>query len=78
MNELDTIVDEVCIFVQYMVSVVTDIYGLKFLAESGKGRLIKNENVYNLIMTFLFKRTKVRSFLEQSIEHNYKDKIAKI
>lgn len=61
-----------------MVSVVTDIYGLKFLAESEKGRLIKNENVYNLIMTFLFKRTKVRSFLEKCIEHNYQQKITKI
>ena len=42
MDDMESIVDEVCVFVQYMVSVITDIYGLKFLAESERGRLIKN------------------------------------
>jgi hypothetical protein len=31
-SEFATIVDEVCVFVQFMVAVVTDIYGLKILA----------------------------------------------
>jgi len=41
-TDFATVVDEVCVFVQYMVAVVTDIYGLKLLATSDYGQLIKN------------------------------------
>jgi len=51
-----------------MVSVVTDIYGLKHLAAQENGKLVKNENVYNLIMTFLFKKTKIKPFLLHGIK----------
>lgn len=33
-SDMTTIVDEICVFVQFMVSVVTDIYGLRIIAKS--------------------------------------------
>ena len=61
-----------------MVSVVTDIYSLQQLAQKETGKLIKNENVYNLIMTFLFKKTKIKAFLLHCIQHRDSDKIKEI
>ena len=58
-----------------MVSVVTDIYDLRHLAEQEKGKLVKNENVYNLIMTFLFKKTKIKPFLLLSLKQRHEQKI---
>lgn len=51
----------------YMVKVYTKIYQLADLCQSSKGHLFKNENVYNLIMSFLFRRTKIRKFVKQLV-----------
>lgn len=51
----------------YMVKVYTKIYQLTDLCQSSKGHLFKNENVYNLIMSFLFRRTKIRKFVKQLV-----------
>ena len=67
--------DEVCVFVQFMVTIVTEVYGLKGLAGSERGKLIKNENVYNMIMSMIFKRTKLKKFLLSVIKANDKNKI---
>lgn len=58
-----------------MVGVITEIYGLKVLAASDNGKIIKNENVYNLVMSYLFKRTKIKRFLLDCINNNEFDKI---
>lgn len=42
MSDYCSVVDEVCVFVQYMVGVVTEVYGLRNLASSTYGQLIKN------------------------------------
>ncbi len=39
------------------------------------GKLVKNENVYNLIMSLLFKKFKIKKFLVECIRHNNQDKI---
>lgn len=52
-----------------MVSLITKIYGLKDLSLTEGGKLIKNDNIYNLIMCFLFKKTKIRRFLIACIYH---------
>lgn len=41
-DDLDSIVDETSVFVQYMVSVYTDVYSLKTMNESENGSLFKN------------------------------------
>ena len=57
-------VDETCVFVQWMVKVATKCYGLEQLAKLENGRLVKNENVYNLIMAHLFKTSlKLKSLI---------------
>ena len=58
-----------------MVTIVTEVYGLKGLAGSERGKLIKNENVYNMIMSMIFKRTKLKKFLLSVIKANDKNKI---
>lgn len=58
-----------------MVTVVTEVYALKSLAGSECGKLIKNENVYNMIMSMIFKRTKLKKFLLSAIKINDKNKI---
>lgn len=58
-----------------MVTIVTEVYGLKRLAGSDCGKLIKNENVYNMIMSMIFKRTKLKKFLISVIKVNDKNKI---
>lgn len=58
-----------------MVTIVIEVYGLKRLAGSECGRLIKNENVYNMIMSMIFKRTKLKKFLISVIKVNDKSKI---
>ena len=58
-----------------MVTIVTEVYGLKDLAGSERGKLIKNENVYNMIMSMIFKRTKLKKFLLSVIKANDKNKI---
>lgn len=70
MNDFSTIVDEVSIFVQMMVAITTEVYGLRQLATSECGKLIKNENVYNLVMSIIFKRTKLKRFLLKVIAFN--------
>lgn len=70
MTEFTSIVDELCVFVQFMVAVLTEIYGLKILASSDYGKIIKNENVYNLVMSYLFKKTKIKRFLLDCINNN--------
>lgn len=57
-----------------MVKIITEIYGLHDLARTEKGKLFKNENIYNLIMSFLFKRTKIKNFILHSIRINFKAK----
>lgn len=66
---------EVQQFGQYMVSVITQVYGLKELATSEGGRLIKNDNVYNMVMCYLFKRTKLKNFILECIRHRDHQKI---
>lgn len=58
-----------------MVSVITEVYSLKELASSDCGKLIKNENIYNLIMSIIFKRTKLKRFLLKCIHANDQRKI---
>ena len=64
-------------FVQFMVRVCTHVYQLKrvYESKSGNGELFKNENVYNLIMSFLFKKTKVNVFFRKCIYEREGDKI---
>ena len=50
-----------------MVSILTDIYKLKQLNASVNGDLFKNENIFNLVMSFLFKRTKINRFVRKII-----------
>jgi hypothetical protein len=69
-GEFETVVDETAVFVQLMVGVVTEVYGLKQLATYECGKLIKNENVYNLIMGIIFRRTKIKRFLLKCIRTN--------
>ena len=52
-----------------MVTIYTDIYELKLLNKSLNGELFKNENVFNLIMSLLFRRTKIRKFVQKIIYH---------
>jgi hypothetical protein len=59
-----------------MVTIVTDVYRLQRLSTSECGKLIKNENVYNLIMSLIFKRTKLKPFILSCIKHNEKNKIS--
>lgn len=77
LNELDTIVDETGVFVQYMVSVYTDIYSLRVLNEGDHGSLFKNENVFNLIMAHMFKKTKIKIFIRKVIKAKEEAKIKK-
>lgn len=41
-NDLDTIVDETGVFVQFMVAAYTHIYHLKSINQSENGSLFKN------------------------------------
>lgn len=41
------------------------------------GKLFKNENVYNLVMSFLFKKTKIKQFVRIMIRDNNIQKIKK-
>lgn len=55
---------------QFLVAVITEVYGLRQLATYDCGKLIKNENIYNLIMSIIFKRTKMKRFLVKCIIQN--------
>jgi hypothetical protein len=58
-----------------MVTIVSNIYGLNILVASKNGKLIKNENVYNLIMSFFFKATRIKYFIVNCIKINEEAKI---
>lgn len=62
----------------YMVTIYTKIYHLAELCQSINGHLFKNENVYNLIMSFLFRRTKIRVFVKKLIYNADFSKIEKL
>ena len=62
-------------FVTFMGEVVTEVYGLKLLANSETGKLIKNDNVFNTIMCCIFKKTKLRKFILKCIHHRDGPKI---
>jgi hypothetical protein len=70
LEDFSTVVDEISIFVQFMVSLITEVYDLRQLATFECGKLIKNENIYNLIMSIIFKRTKMKRFLLKCINFN--------
>lgn len=60
-----------------MVAIYTDIYSLRTLNEGQNGSLFKNENVFNLIMAHMFKKTKIKIFLRKVIKNKEADKIKK-
>jgi hypothetical protein len=41
------------------------------------GKLFKNENVYNLIMSFMFRKTKIKAFIRLIVRENNLEKIKK-
>jgi hypothetical protein len=53
-----------------MVGIVTHVYGLNTIVATEHGKLIKNENVYNLIMSYLFKKTRLKHFIVNCIKKN--------
>ena len=61
-----------------MVKIYTEVYNLKLLNSSRNGKLFKNENVYNLIMSFMFKKTKIKVFIRSMIRANEEQKIKKL
>lgn len=75
---MDTIVDETCVFVQLMVAIFTEVYQLKRVNKSQNGELFKNDNIYNLIMSFMFKKTKVKKFIGNVIIKREKIKIQEL
>lgn len=60
-----------------MVSIYTHVYKLRELNKTENGQLFKNENVFNLIMSYMFKRTKIKSFLRKIIVGREEFKIKK-
>ena len=61
-----------------MVKIYTEVYNLKLLNSSRNGKLFKNENVYNLIISFMFKITKIKVFIRSMIRANEEQKIKKL
>jgi hypothetical protein len=58
-----------------MVKIVAEAYCLPELITYENGKLFKNENVYNLIMSYMFRKTKIKLFIVDSIRLNYHTKI---
>ena len=60
-----------------MVSIYTNVYRLKELNASMNGDLFKIENIFNLIMSYIFKRTKIKKFVKILILHKEASQIKK-
>lgn len=76
-QELETIVDQTSVFVQFMVGLYTEIYGLRAINASQNGVLFKNQNLFNLIMANMFKKTKIKKFVRRVIVNREHAKIEK-
>lgn len=73
--ELGAIFDETRVFVLMMIVIYTHIYKLKKLYGTSGGKLFKNENIFSLIMSFLFRKTKIKKFLKALITKAHKETI---
>ena len=60
-----------------MIVIYTQTYRLKKIYGTSSGKLFKNENIFSLIMSYLFRKTKIRKFLKMLIVENEKEKIEK-
>jgi hypothetical protein len=74
-EDFEGIVEETRGFIQFLVAVYTEVYSLKGLNRKTNGFLFKNENLFNLIMTNLFKTTKLSTFLRKVIKKKWSEKI---